>query len=80
VALVTSPAYRRRHPNVASYVRSLYRNVLGRRPDPRGVAAGVASARANAGDWAALAKAILGTPAGRQELRERFDEAALVGR
>jgi hypothetical protein len=79
VALVTSPAYRRKHPNVASFVRSLYRNVLGRRPDPRGVAAWVALAQANAGDWVALAKAILGTAAGRQQLRERFDEAALVG-
>jgi hypothetical protein len=79
VALVTSPAYRRKQPDVASFVKSLYRNVLRRRPNGRGVAAWVASAQANGGDWVALADAFLGTPAARKELRGRFHKAALVG-
>jgi hypothetical protein len=79
VALVTSPEYRRKHPNAASFVTSLYRNVLSRRPDRRGVAAWVASPQANAGDWVALAKRFLGTPASLKGLTGRLYKAALVG-
>jgi hypothetical protein len=79
VALVTSSAYRRKHPTGASFVTSLYRNVLRRRPDRRGVAAWVASPQAITGDWVALADAFLGTPESRKKLRGRFNEAALVG-
>jgi hypothetical protein len=75
VALVTSPAYRRTYPTVASFVRSLYRNVLGRQPDRWGVAGWVAFPPAIRGNWVALAEAFLGTPEGRKKLRRRFNEA-----
>src|SRR5262249_18474269 len=39
LALVTSPAFLREHPGPASFVHALYRDVLARRPDPRGLAA-----------------------------------------
>jgi hypothetical protein len=77
MALVTLPAYLRKHPTAASFVKGLYRDVLGRLPPPRGVAAWVGFARAHPGDWAALAQAFLSAPGPRTRLRELFDQAAL---
>lgn len=77
LAILTSSAHLRRHPNVTSFVRALYHNVLGRRPNLQSVAAWVDFARANPGDWVALTEAFLKSREARKELRERFDEALL---
>jgi Domain of unknown function (DUF4214) len=77
VALVTKPEYLHDHPNPASFVRGLYRDVLGRRPDRRGLAAWVGFARAHPGDWVALAGAFLNGPGPRTHLQELFHQAAL---
>jgi hypothetical protein len=74
-ALVTSPAYLHRHPNAASFLTGLYRDVLDRRPDPRGLAGWLRFARAHPDDWLALAQAFQSAPESLKRLRELFDQA-----
>jgi hypothetical protein len=77
LAPVTSPAYLEARPSVTAFLRGLYRDVLGRRADRRGLAAWRRVAQALGNDRVALAETFLTAPAARRRLRELLQEAAL---
>jgi hypothetical protein len=75
LALVTSPAYRRRHTSAEAFVAGLFRDILGRQPDATELASWLSLARARRGNRIALARSFLSTPEARESLRELFQQS-----